>query len=285
MDGGMGGMGGAGGAALAAQSVPDLGRLIIENDVRRSRRWRLQFLLVWLVILAGLIAFVALTVDLDAAFLTKVVPFIIGGVGVTLFVSLISISLAIVLATLGALGRLSRNSVANGIASFYVSLVRGTPLLLQIYFIFLALPQAGIVLDAIWCGIIALGFNYGAYMTEIFRAGVQAVPGGQSEAAASLGMDGRTTFLRIVAPQAFRIVIPAIGNDFIAMLKDSSLISAIGVQEILWKAQAAGRPTYQSMQTLLVAALVYWGMTLVFSYFQARLEKRQAVGDRAQGAR
>ena len=280
-----GGMGGAGGGALAAQSLPDLGRLIIENDVRRSRSWRLQFLVVWLVILAGLVAFVAFTVDLDAAFLTKVVPFIVGGVGVTLFVSLISITLAIILATLGALGRLSRNPISNGVASFYVSLVRGTPLLLQIYFIFLALPQAGIVLDAIWCGIIALGFNYGAYMTEIFRAGVQAVPGGQSEAAASLGMDGRTTFTRIIAPQAFRIVIPAIGNDFIAMLKDSSLVSAIGVQEILWKAQAAGRPTYQSMQTLLVAALVYWGMTLVFSYFQARLEKRQAVGDRAQGAR
>jgi polar amino acid transport system permease protein len=273
------------GAAPSAQALPDLGRLIIENDVRRSRSWRLQFLLVWLVILAGLVAFVAFTVDLDAAFLTKVVPFIAGGVGVTLFVSLISITLAIILATLGALGRLSRSPFANGVASFYVSLVRGTPLLLQIYFIFLALPQAGIVLDAIWCGIIALGFNYGAYMTEIFRAGVQAVPGGQSEAAASLGMDGRTTFTRIVAPQAFRIVIPAIGNDFIAMLKDSSLVSAIGVQEILWKAQAAGRPTYQSMQTLLVAALVYWGMTLVFSYFQARIEKRQAVGDRAKGPR
>ncbi len=175
--------------------------------------------------------------------------------------------------------------MANGVASFYVSLVRGTPLLLQITFIYLALPQAGIVLDAIVCGIFALGFNYGAYMTEIFRAGVQAVPGGQSEAAASLGMSGRATFLRIIAPQAFRIVIPAIGNDFIAMLKDSSLISVIGVQEILWKAQAAGRPTYQSMQTLIVAALVYWAMTLVFSLFQARLEKRQAVGDRAVNPR
>jgi polar amino acid transport system permease protein len=284
MAGGMG-VGGAGGAALAAQSLPDLGKLIVVNEGQRSRRWRLQFLLVWLVILAGLVAFVAFTVKLDAAFITKVVPFILGGIWVTLFVSLTSIALAILLATLGALGRLSRNPVANGIASFYVSLVRGTPLLLQIYFIFLALPQAGVVLDAIWCGIIALGFNYGAYMTEIFRAGVQAVPGGQSEAAASLGMDGRTTFLRIIAPQAFRIVIPAIGNDFIAMLKDSSLVYTIGVQEILWKAQAAGRPTYQSMQTLIVAALVYWMMTLVFSYFQGRLEKRQSVGDRAKAPR
>ena len=194
-----------------------------------------------------------------------------------------SIALAIVLAALGALGRLSRNPIANGIASFYVSLVRGTPLLLQILFIYLALPQAGIVLPELVCGIFALGFNYGAYMTEIFRAGIQAVPHGQTEAAESLGMTGRTTFLRIIAPQAFRIVIPAIGNDFIAMLKDSSLVSVIGVQELLWKAQVAGRPTFQSMQTLLIAALVYWAMTIVFSYFQGRLERRMSSSDRGRG--
>ena len=269
----------------AVGATPDLGVRIMEAERRRASTWRLEFMVVWLVILAGLVAFVLYAVNLDAKFLTTAVPFILGAVWVTIFISLASIALAIVLATLGALGRLSRNPVANGAASFYVSLVRGTPLLLQIMFIYLALPQAGIVLPELACGIIALGFNYGAYMTEIFRAGVQAVPGGQSEAAMSLGMDGRTTFLRIIAPQAFRIVIPAIGNDFIAMLKDSSLVSVIGVQEILWRAQAAGRPTYQSMQTLIVAALVYWAMTIVFSYFQSRLEKRQAVGDRSKGVR
>jgi polar amino acid transport system permease protein len=163
--------------------------------------------------------------------------------------------------------------------------VRGTPLLLQILFLYLGLPQAGIVLDALPTGIFALGFNYGAYMTEIFRAGIQAVPNGQVEAAESLGMTGRTTFRRIVLPQAFRIVIPAIGNDFIAMLKDSSLISVIGVQEILWRAQTAGRPTFQSMQTILVAALVYWVMTIVFSVLQNRLERRMAIGDRAKARR
>ncbi len=121
-------------------------------------------------------------------------------------------------------------------------------------------------------------------MTEIFRAGIQAVPSGQNEAAESLGMDGRTTFIRIIAPQAFRIVTPAIGNDFIAMLKDSSLVSVIGVQELLWKAQVAGRPTFQSMQTLIIAALMYWAMTIVFSYFQGKLERRMATADRARGA-
>jgi cystine transport system permease protein len=93
------------------------------------------------------------------------------------------------------------------------------------------------------------------------------------------------TFRRIVAPQAFRIVTPAIGNDFVAMIKDSSLASTVGVQELLWRAQAAGRPTFQSMQTLLVAAFVYWIMTILFSLFQGRLERRMATGDRDQGRR
>jgi ABC-type amino acid transport system permease subunit len=94
-------------------------------------------------------------------------------------------------------------------------------------------------------------------------------------------MNGRTTFQRIVLPQAFRIVTPAIGNDFVAMLKDSSLAYVVGVQELLWRAQAAGRPTFQSMQTMLVAALVYWIMTILFSFIQNRLERRMASGDRS----
>lgn len=268
---------------LAQGAQDDLGTRIIAADRRRATLWRMQFITVWVVILCGLVAFVLYAVKFDAQFLTKAVPFIIGGAGITILVSFLSISLAIILAALGALGRLSKNPVANGIASFYVSLVRGTPLLLQILFIYLALPQAGLVLPELACGVIALGFNYGAYMTEIFRAGIQAVPGGQTEAAESLGMTGRTTFIRIIAPQAFRIVIPAIGNDFIAMLKDSSLVSVISVHEILYNAQVVGRPTFQSMQTLIIAALVYWAMTIVFSYFQGRLERRMSTSDRNRG--
>jgi polar amino acid transport system permease protein len=261
-----------------------LGTEIEAAENRRRFRWRLVFVITWLVILFALVAFVAATIRLDATFLQKSVPYILAGVTTTLFVSFASITLAILLAMLGALGRLSRNPVFNAIASFYVSFFRGTPLLLQILFLYLGLPQAGIVLPALPTGILALGFNYGAYMTEIFRAGIQAVPHGQTEAALSLGMTGRTTFRRIVLPQAFRIVTPAIGNDFIAMIKDSSLVSVIGVQEILWRAQTIGRPTFQSMQTILVAAMVYWAMTIIFSVLQNRLERRMAVGDRARSA-
>jgi polar amino acid transport system permease protein len=271
------------GAPVAGrQTDPGLGEQILRVERGRARSWRAQFVAMWLVIVFGLVAFVALTVRVDADFINGWAPFILGGVPITLFISAVSISIAIVLAGLGALGRLSRNPFLNGAASFYVSFFRGTPLLLQILFLFLALPQAGIVLDPLPTAIIALSFNYGAYMTEIFRAGIQAVPRGQTEAAQSLGMTGRTTFRRIILPQAFRIVTPAIGNDFIAMLKDSSLAYVVGVQELLWRAQAAGRPTFQSMQTLLVAALVYWAMTILFSVLQSRLERRMSSGDRAR---
>ena len=174
---------------------------------------------------------------------------------------------------------MSSNGFVNGAASLYVSLVRGTPLLVQIYFVFYALPLMGIVLDPIPAGIIALSFNYGAYMTEIFRAGIQAVPRGQREAAEALGMPERQVMRRIVLPQAVRIVIPAIGNDFVSMIKDSSLVSVFGLQEILWRSTTVGRSNNQLIQALLIAALVYWALTITFSFFQARLETRLAQSD------
>jgi polar amino acid transport system permease protein len=116
-------------------------------------------------------------------------------------------------------------------------------------------------------------------MTEIFRAGIQAVPRGQREAAESLGMPERLVMRRVILPQAVRIVVPAIGNDFVSMIKDSSLVSIISLQEILWRADRVGRSESQLIQALLIAALVYWALTIFFSFFQARLEKRLAESD------
>jgi polar amino acid transport system permease protein len=275
-------MGSAGGPSVGLSANQQLVADIARARNRRGRTWRTKFLITWTAIVVGLVAFILVTVNVDSAFLQGVVPFILEGVPITLFLAVTSIFFATILAALGALGRLSRNPYLNGIASFYVSFFRGTPLLLQILFIYLALPQAGIVLPEIPTAIVALSLNYGSYMTEVFRSGIEAVPHGQTEAAESLGMTSRTTFRRIIAPQAFRIVTPAIGNDFIAMIKDSALASVVGVQEVLWRAQAAGRPTFQSMQTLLVAAFIYWVLTILFSLFQGRLEKRMATGDRVQ---
>jgi polar amino acid transport system permease protein len=249
---------------------------------RRRRRWfRGQFILVWVVLVGVIGVFLANAgrgISLD--FILQSGPFIVQGAGITILVSLVSIVLAIGLALVGAIGRLSTNAVFNSLASLYVSLVRGTPLLVQIYLIYFGLPFAGIILDAIPAGILALGFNYGAYMTEIFRAGIQAVPRSQLEAAQALGMPERLAFRRIVLPQAVRIVIPAIGNDFVAMIKDSALVSTIAVQELLWRAQRIGRSEHQVIASLAIAAAVYWILTIIFSYFQERLERRMARGDR-----
>lgn len=251
-------------------------------DRRRKARFRLVFVLTWAVVLGAVVSFFALTVGIHYDFLGKWLLFIVGGIWVTLGISIAAILLALVLATFGALGRLSSNPVSNGLASLYVSFVRGTPLIVQILFIFLALPAAGIVLPEIPTGILALGFNYGAYLTEVFRAGIQAVPYGQVEAARSLGLPERHVLRRVILPQAIRIVTPAVGNDFIAMTKDSALVSIIGVDELLYRAQAAGRPSGETFQTIMVAALMYWMLTIVLSSFQARLESQMAAGDRVR---
>jgi polar amino acid transport system permease protein len=247
---------------------------------RHRRSFRLWFIATWIALVGALIVMLYATGNINAGFIAQAGPFIIGGAGITILITLTSITFATVLALIGALGRLSRNPVLNGIASLYVSLVRGTPLLVQIFFIYLALPQLGIVLPVIVGGVLALAFNYGAYMTEVFRAGIQAVPKGQREAAQALGMPEGMIMRRIVLPQALRIVTPAIGNDFVSMIKDSSLVYVLGVQELLWRSSTIGRRELASLEALLIAAAVYWGLTIIFSAFQERLERRMARGDR-----
>ena len=250
---------------------------------RESRRFRLVFGLTWAILIGLLVGSLFAAGKIDVTFLAEWGPYILGGIPITIVVSIFSIAAAIVFAVLGALGRLSIRAPIYAVATLYVSLVRGTPLIVQILFIFLALPQiipatAGI--PVIILAIFALAFNYGAYMTEIFRAGIQAVPRGQIEAAGALGMTDSQTMRRVILPQAIRIVIPAIGNEFIAMIKDSALVSLMTVQELLWRAQRVGQSNFRSLETLLLAALVYWSLTIAFSLVQDRLEKRMAESDR-----
>lgn len=264
----------------AAGHAPIVGEIAAARRAA-TLRWRLTFAFVWLVIIAAIAVFLAVADAWDWDFVITSGPVILlQGVGVTILLSVTSIILASGFALLGALGRISANPILNGIASFYVSLIRGTPLLVQIFLIYFALPQVDIVLPAIVCGIIALSLNYGAYMTEIFRAGIQAVPRGQREAAQALGMPENLVFRRIVLPQAFRIVTPAIGNEFIAMLKDSALVSTISVHETLFLAQRLGRSALEPMTAILIAALVYWILTILFTFVQTWLERRLARSDR-----
>ncbi|MYC95216.1 MAG: amino acid ABC transporter permease [Caldilineaceae bacterium SB0661_bin_32] len=222
------------------------------------------------------------TISLDWTFIQSHWFFIFNGVWLTILLSVLSIILATVLSLLGALGRLSKSAPAYALATFYISLIRGTPLLLQVVFFFLALPQLGIRLSGLSAGVLALGLNYGAYMTEIMRAGIQSVDAGQREAAKSMGMSQFQIMRFIVLPQALRLVIPPIGNQFIAMLKDTSLISVTGfVWELLWRAQKQGRANFRSLEALLIAAVFYWIITIIFSAFQAQIELRLSRGYRS----
>jgi polar amino acid transport system permease protein len=262
-----------------------LDRATVLHDLQRAqlrarRVRRIKFALVWLALTGGIVAVLWFTGNIDPDFITRWSGFILGGAELTIIVCVASIVLATALALVGALARLSSNVVLSAAASLYVSLVRGTPLLVQIYFIYFALPEMGIVLPPVEAGVIALGFNYGAYMTEIFRAGIQAVPPGQREAAQALGMPEHLITRRIVLPQAIRIVIPAIGNEFIAMIKDSSLVSLIGIRELLWRARGVGTRQVATVEAMIIAAAVYWALTIIFSFFQERLERRMARSDR-----
>jgi polar amino acid transport system permease protein len=265
-----------------------LTQLVVREQEREQRIFRLKVVASWIA-LFGILFFLFSglrlgdfhTIQLDGGFIQEWAPFISEGVVITLEICFVSIFFASILALLAALGRLSHIAPLYALSTFYVSLIRGTPLLLQIFFFFLALPQLGIVLPGFVAGTIALSLNYGAYMSEIFRAGIQGVSKGQREAALALGMTGGQTMRRIVLPQAFRFVVPPVGNEFIAMLKDSSLVSTTGfVQDILWRAQKVGRANFHTLEALLVAAAWYWVLTLIFSAIQARLEKRLAQGDR-----
>ncbi len=271
------------------QSQADLIRM---TRRRRDRRFSLGVNLSYAVLFGFLIyAFSGVkftvgglqfsTIKLDTAFIAENWYFIFNGVWLTILLSVLSIALATVLSLLGALGRLSKYPPAYALATFYISLIRGTPLLLQIIFFFLALPQLGIRLTGLWAGVLALGLNYGAYNTEIMRAGIQAVDIGQREAAQAIGMTQWQIMRRIVLPQALRLVIPPIGNQFIAMLKDTSLISVTGfVWELLWRAQKLGRASFRSLEALLIAAVFYWIITIIFSIVQAKIEENLARGVR-----
>ena len=220
-------------------------------------------------------------IRLDWGFIRSYTPFIFQGVWLTISLSILAIALSIVLAVAGALGRLSKSPPAYALATFYVSLIRGTPLLLQIFFFFLALPQLGIILSGMTAGVLALGINYGAYNTEIVRAGIQSVGVGQREAALALGMTQGQIMRRVVLPQALRLTIPPLGNQFIAMLKDTSLVATTGfVWELLWRAQKVGRSNFRSLEALLIAAVFYWIITILFSAIQDRVEARVARGER-----
>ncbi|EJN03647.1 amino acid ABC transporter permease [Phyllobacterium sp. YR531] len=229
---------------------------------------------VWTELLCLLLLFFY-SFDLSFTFIAKKISFLITqGVVTTLYISVISIVIATIIALIGAMAKLSKNGVVYGLASFYTSLFRGLPLLMQIYIIYLGLPQVGYVIGAIPAGILALSLCYGAYMTEIFRAGIESIPRGQSEGATALGLKPNHTMFLVILPQAMRVIIPPTGNQFIAMLKDSSLVSVVGVWEIMYLARTMGQKEFRHIEMLITASMIYWILSIGLEIAQARIEER-----------
>ena len=241
-------------------------------------RLKIQILIVWIELFLLFLAF-AYSFDLEIAYIFSGSPSKIGlmiskGLFTTIYISAVSIAIATAIAIVGAIAKLSNNGFAYAIASFYTSLFRGLPLLLQIYLIYMGLPQLGFMIDAIPSGIAALSLCYGAYMTEIFRAGIQSIPKGQWEASRALGFPFSLILRKIILPQSIPLIIPPTGNQFIAMLKDSSLVSVLGIWEIMFLAKKLGAKDFNHLEMLLTAAMIYWLLTIILEMIQARIERK-----------
>ena len=237
-------------------------------------RLKIQILIVWIELFMLFLAF-AYSFDLKLSFIQSRIGLMISkGLFTTIYISAVSIVIATAIAIVGAIAKLSNNGFAYAIATFYTSLFRGLPLLLQVYLIYKGLPQLGFMVDAIPSGITALSLCYGAYMTEIFRAGIQSIPKGQWEASRALGFKFGLILRKIILPQAIPIIVPPTGNQFIAMLKDSSLVSVLGIWELMYLAKTLGQRDFRHMEMLLTAAMIYWGLTIILEMIQARIEKK-----------
>lgn len=205
----------------------------------------------------------------------------------TLWISLASLILGLIVGLVLALGQEAGFAPLRAAVTAYLWLFRGTPVLLQIVFAFNVLPSFGIVLPGYACAILALGLNEAAYMAEIMRAGIRAVGEGQREAARSLGLEEWPIMRFIVLPQALRIVIPPIGNQFIGMLKLSALVSVIGVRELLLIADQAASSNFRYLEALSAAGIYYLALTTVFMAVQSRIEwalRRDRPARRAEHA-
>ena len=201
-------------------------------------------------------------------------PLAKAAITVTIPLTIISFVIGLVIALVVALGRLSKNVVVSNIARFYISIIRGTPLLVQLFIIFYALPQAGIKLEPFPAAVIAFSLNVGGYAAEIIRSAIQSIPKGQWEAAETIGFNYTGALRRIILPQAARVAVPPLSNTLISLVKDTSLASTILVTELLRAAQVVAAPTFQFFALYGTAAAYYWIICLVLSFGQNRLERR-----------
>ena len=205
----------------------------------------------------------------------------VNGLGTTLLLAFISVAIGCVIGALVAIMKLSKNKPLNWIATVYIEIIRDTPLLLQLYFFYFLLPDIlpALKLSKFTCIAVALVINSGAYMSEIFRSGIQSVDRGQTEAARSLGLSASQTMTRIVFPQAFKNVLPAMCNEFVAVTKETSLASTFYVGDLMTQYQTISGKTYLVIEPLIIIGIIYFVVTFTMSKLIAVLERRLKAGD------
>lgn len=214
-------------------------------------------------------------------------PMLEGLVKYSIPITLVTFVLGLILALVTALMRISSSKVLKGIARFYVSIIRGTPMIVQLFIIFYGIPEIGrlatgnadnqLTLSPVIAAIIGLSLNVGAYASEILRGGIMSIPKGQTEAAYSIGMNYKQTVQRIILPQAIRVSVPALGNTFLSLIKDTSLLGFILVAEMFRKAQEVASTTYEYLTIYLLVALMYWVVCFIISiaqnFYESYLER------------
>ncbi|NFD77448.1 amino acid ABC transporter permease [Clostridium botulinum] len=227
---------------------------------------------------------------MDFSFLSKYYSFFTNGAKYTIILAFFTVVIGTILGLLLSLMKLSKNKILKYIAVSYIEFIRGTPVLVQLYIIYYGLPTIGIKFPEVpilgsnfpdfFAGILALSINSGAYVAEIIRAGIQAVDKGQLEAARSLGMSESMAMKNVIIPQAFKNILPALGNEFITIIKESSIVSIIGIHELMYNADTVRGNIFRPFEPLLVAALMYFILTFTLSKLLGVAERRMRVSDR-----
>lgn len=216
----------------------------------------------------------------DSGFISKYGSFFSKGIKITILISLIGVALGSILGAFVALMKLSKIKIISWIASIYIEILRGTPMLVQVFIVFFGITAAlGLDISALVCGTIALVINSSAYIAEIIRAGINAVDKGQMEAARSLGLNYRQTMKSVIMPQAIKNILPALGNEFVTLIKESSIVSTIGVGEIMFNAQVVQGISFDPFTPLIVAAALYFVLTFVLTRIMNMIEGRLNASD------
>lgn len=212
----------------------------------------------------------------DNDFALSIIPQLLSGLWITVQITLLGILIALVVGLVVAIIRFSKIPVLSRLFGFYVQFIRGTPLLVQAYIAFFVLPSYGLTFSALATGIVVIGINYSAYTAEVYRSGVNDVPAGQWEAATALSLPITRTWSRIVLPQAIRSVVPVLGNYLVQMFKDSAVLFAITVYELMGHALAIGSSSYRYLEPLTIAGLLFLIVSYISSLFIRSLERHLA---------